>query len=223
MMIRIAMTALVLTLGGAMPGGVPAAMAQDAAPATTPPAPAQAAPVPPTRVRGTIKSVTDTTLTLVKKNGQEQAVQLAPHFGVSVLVKAKLSDIKKNTFVGVTARPDKDGDLQAVEVHIFPESMRGAGEGHYPWDLTADSTMTNAAVTDMQKAKAVHGQTLTLTYKGGETKITVPAAASIVAVQPGTPADLKPGAKLFAIASETPDGGLKAGFVIVGRGVSPPM
>jgi hypothetical protein len=208
-----------LALGTAALAAAPAGFAQTDAAAP----PAQAAPVPPTRVRGTIKAVSDTSLTLVKKNGQEQTIQLAPHFGVSVLVKASLADIKKNTFVGVTARPDKDGELKAVEVHIFPESMRGAGEGHYPWDLTADSTMTNAAVTDMQKAKAVHGQTLTLTYKGGETKITVPASASIVAVEPGTPADLKAGAKLFAIASAQPDGTLVAGFVIVGRGVSPPM
>jgi hypothetical protein len=175
----------------------------------------------PVRVRGTIDTVSDDSITIVKKDGSKQAIALAPKIGVSALVKAELSDIKQGVFIGTTARPSKDGSLHATEVHIFPESMRGAGEGHYPWDTDPDATMTNAAVTEM--VTAVDGQTLTLKYKTGETKVTVVPETSIVSVTPGTKDDLKKGAAVFAICQPQPDGSLKTGYLLVGRGVSPPM
>jgi hypothetical protein len=175
----------------------------------------------PVRVRGTIDTVTDESITIVKKDGSKQVVALAPKIGVSALVKAQLSDIKQGVFIGTTARPSKDGTLHATEVHIFPESMRGAGEGHYPWDTDPDATMTNASVAEM--VSAVDGQTLTLKYKTGETKVTVVPETSIVSVTPGTKDDLKKGAAVFAICQAQPDGSLKTGYLLVGRGVSPPM
>jgi hypothetical protein len=175
----------------------------------------------PVRVRGTIDTVSDESITIVKKDGTKQVVALAPKIGVSALVKAQLSDIKQGVFIGTTARPSKDGSLHATEVHIFPESMRGAGEGHYPWDTDPDATMTNASVTEM--VSAVDGQTLTLKYKTGETKVTVVPETSIVSVTPGTKDDLKKGAAVFAICQPQPDGSLKTGYLLVGRGVSPPM
>ena len=113
------------------------------------------------------------------------------------------------------------GVLLAVEVHIFPEAMRGAGEGHYPWDLSADSSMTNANVEDV--VSAVKGKTLSLKYKGGDNKVTVGPKTSIVAVTDGSKADLKKGASVFIIGAKLPDGSVKTGFVMVGRGVHPPM
>lgn len=100
-----------------------------------------------------------------KTYGRRQCANRRHHQGI-------LSDIKQNSFVAVTAMPQPDGSLNAVEVHIFPESMRGTGEGHYPWDLQPQSTMTNANVE--QVVSAVDGRTLTLKYKDGEKKITVP-------------------------------------------------
>jgi hypothetical protein len=44
--------------------------------------------------------------------------------------------------------------------------MRGSGEGHYPWDLRPQSTMTNANVD--QVVTAADGRTLTLKYKDGK-------------------------------------------------------
>jgi len=105
---------------------------------------------------------------------------VADNAQIAGIIKASLSDIKQNSFVGVTAMPQPDGSLNAVEVHIFPESMRGTGEGHYPWDLRPQSTMTNANVE--QIVSAVDGRTLTLKYKDGEKKITVPANAPTVRV-----------------------------------------
>jgi hypothetical protein len=188
----------------------PFAQAQQAAPAA-----------PPVRVRGTIDTLTDDAITIIKKDGTKQVVALPPKYVVNALVKADLSDIKQGVFIGTTARPSKDGSLHATEVHIFPESMRGAGEGHYPWDTDADATMTNASVADM--VSAVDGSTLTLKYKTGETKVTVVPTTSIVSVTPGSKDDLKKGASVFAICQTLPDGSLKTGFLLVGRGVSPPM
>jgi len=175
----------------------------------------------PVKVRGTIDTATDDSITIVKKDGTKQVVALAPKVGVSALVKAQMSDIKQGVFIGTTARPSKDGSLHATEVHIFPESMRGAGEGHYPWDTDPDATMTNASVAQM--VSVVDGQTLTLKYKTGETKVTVVPETSIVSVTPGTKDDLKKGAAVFAICQAQPDGTLKTGYLLVGRGVSPPM
>jgi hypothetical protein len=96
----------------------------------------------------------------------ELKVALAANAQIAGVVKASLSDIKQGSFVGVTAMPKADGSQSALEVHIFPEAMRGTGEGHYPWDLQPQSTMTNANVE--QTVSAVDGQTLTLRYKDGE-------------------------------------------------------
>jgi hypothetical protein len=201
---------IVIALGLAALLAAPIAQAQQAAPAA-----------PPVRVRGTIDTLTDDAITIVKKDGTKQVVALPPKYSVNALVKAQLSDIKQGVFIGTTARPSKDGSLHATEVHIFPEAMRGAGEGHYPWDTDADATMTNASVADM--VSAVDGSTLTLKYKTGETKVTVVPETSIVSVTPGSKDDLKKGAAVFAICQTQPDGSLKTGFLLVGRGVSPPM
>jgi hypothetical protein len=136
------------------------------------------------------------------RDGAELKVALADNPQIAGVVKASLSDIKQGSFVGVTAMPQADGSQSALEVHIFPEAMRGTGEGHYPWDLQPQSTMTNASVE--QVVTAVDGQTLTLKYKGGEKKIFVPAKAPIVAYVPGDKSDLKPGAKVFVPRSSSP-------------------
>jgi hypothetical protein len=178
---------------------------------------------PPVRVRGTIEGIIDSAVYLVKtRDGAELKVTLPEKPQIAGIVKASLSDIKEGSFVGVTAMPKPDGSLSALEVHIFPETMRGTGEGHYPWDRRPQSTMTNANVE--QIAAAVDGRTLTLKYKDEEKKIFVPADAPIVAYVPGDMSDLKPGAKVLIIAAKQPDGTLQGRAWRVGRdGLMPPM
>ena len=133
-----------------------------------------------------------------------------------------MADIKQGSFVGITAMPQPDGSQSALEVHIFPESMRGTGEGHYPWDLRPQSTMTNANVE--QVVAGVDGQTLTMKYKDGEKKIVVPASTPIVTYVAGDASELKPGAKVFVVAVKQPDGSLLGRAWRVGRdGLTPPM
>src|SRR5262249_42060210 len=174
------------------------------------------------RIRGTIERA-DTPVYVIKaRDGAELKVTLADNPQIAGVVKASLSDIKQGSFVGVTAMPQADGSQRALEVHIFPESMRGTGEGHYPWDLQPQSTMTNANVE--QAVTAVDGRTLTLKYKDGEKKIFVPADAPIVTYVPGDKSDLKAGAKVFIVANKQPDGTLQGRAWRVGRdGVTPPM
>jgi hypothetical protein len=184
-------------------------------------APAAAPQMTPANVRGTIESVSNGVMVLKARDGSTVNVQLGEKTGVNTLAKASLSDIKENTFVGVTAT-DKAGDMHAVEVHIFPEAMRGAGEGHRPWDLMPGSTMTNANITETVAKN--DGKTITLKYKDGEKKIGVGPDTSVVLVAPGTKDDLKVGAKVFTIAMKSPDGAVRAAAVLVGKdGVTPPM
>src|SRR5262245_29533990 len=174
------------------------------------------------RVRGTIERFDGSTYLVKARDGAELKVALADNPQIAGVVKASLSNIKQGSFVGVTAMPRADGSQSALEVHIFPEAMRGTGEGHYPWDLRPQSTMTNANVE--QVVTAVDGQTLTLKYKDGEKKIFVPANTPIVVYVPGDKSDLKPGAKVFIAAIKQPDGTLQGRAWRIGRdGVTPPM
>ena len=135
------------------------------------------------RIRGTIEHVDGSVYLVKARDGAELKVTLADNPQIAGVVKASLSDIKQGSFVGITGMPRPDGSQSALEVHIFPESMRGTGEGHYPWDLRPQSTMTNANVENV--VTAVDGPTLTLKYKDGEKKIFVPADAPIVSYVPG--------------------------------------
>jgi hypothetical protein len=175
------------------------------------------------RIRGTIEKVDGNTLAVKSREGQNLTIKLKDGATITGVDKAMLSDIKQNSFIGITAMPQPDGTQKAIEVHIFPEARRGAGEGHRPWDLVPNSTMTNANVE--QLVTAVDGPMLTMKYKDGEKKISVPNNAAIVQFVNGDKADLKPGAKIFVGAfTKLPDGSLEAAGINVGKnGVTPPM
>ena len=150
----------------------------------------------PARVRGTLQKMDGNNLTIAAKGGREANVPLKDGAPVIAVTKGAMSDIKSNTFVGITAMPQPDGIQKAVEVHVFEKSLRGTGEGHYPWDLMPNSTMTNGAVA--QQVDKVEGNTLQVKYKDGEKTIVVPARdweASLLLA--GSKDDLKTGAHVF--------------------------
>jgi hypothetical protein len=174
------------------------------------------------RVRGTIERVDGDTYFVKSRDGAELKLKLAPKATVTAIVPASLADIKPGSYVGTAAMPMADGGQKALEVHIFPESMHGTGEGHRGFDLKPSSTMTNGSV-DKTTASS-DGQVLTLKYKDGEKTIVVPPGIPIVAYVPGDASELKVGAKIFiGAANRQPDGSLQAGRVNVGRGAAPPM
>ena len=174
------------------------------------------------RVRGTIERAEGDHYIVKARNGGEVTVKLADNAMVVALVKASLADVKQGSYVGVSGMPQADGSQRALEIHIFPEAMRGTGDGHRPWDLQPSSTMTNGAVE--QTAASSDGQVLTLKYKDGEKKVLVPADCPIVSYLPGDKSELKPGAAIFiAAAQKQSDGTLVTPRVNVGRGTAPPM
>lgn len=180
---------------------------------------AQAQPV---RVRGTIAAIDATAMTVTSRDGATLHIALAPPLAVSTVRPMALADIKPGSYIGTAARPGPNGTLVAQEVLVFPEAMRGAGEGHRGWDLTPDSTMTNAAVEGTMSAGS--GQQLTLTYKGGSQKVLVEPGTPIVTLAPATAADLKPGAPVFFTATRDAAGTLSAARITVGtNGTAPPM
>src|ERR1043165_9493494 len=118
------------------------------------------------RIRGAVERVEGETYVVKARAGDEFKVKLADNAVIVALTKASLADIKQGSYVGVSGMPQPDGSQKALEVHIFPEAMRGTGEGHRPWDLQPSSTMTNGAVE--QSSASADGQVLTLKYKDGE-------------------------------------------------------
>src|ERR1043166_3887530 len=176
----------------------------------------------PIRLRGTIEAVDGPTLTVKGRDGATNKVKLADNVAIRAVVKMSMADIKAGSFVGVTGMPQPDGSQKALEVHIFPDAMRGTGEGHRPWDLQPSSTMTNGSVE--QTTASANGQVLTLKYKDGEKKIIVSDDTPIVSYAPAEKSELKVGTPIFiAAAAKQPDGTLLTPRVNVGRGVAPPM
>ena len=176
----------------------------------------------PMRIRGTVENLDGQNLTVKSREGPELTIALAPNFTVSAVVKKSLTDIKAGDFVGAASMKGTDGKLRALEVLIFPEAMRGTGEGERPWDLTPGSLMTNATVSGITGAP--QGQTLKVTYKGGESEIVVAPSTPIVTFAPGDASLLKPGAAIITAASKKPDGSLTASRVTAEKdGVKPPM
>ena len=183
---------------------------------------AQAPANPPVRLRGTVEKIDGQVLTVKGANGQSTSVKLAENFVVMGVTRANIADIASGKFIGTTTLGERDGALVALEVHIFPEHMRGTGEGHYDWDLRPTSKMTNANVanvTSMGKDRM-----LTVQYKGGEKKVLVPDNAVVVSYTPAARGDVKPGVPLFVVATRQPDGSLAAPRLNIGvNGQVPPM
>ena len=158
---------------------------------------AQAARV---RLRGTLEAVSATGLTLRQRNGERVELALAPDFAVTEVYPVTLGDIRSGSFVGVGALPQADGTQRAIAVTVFPEAMRGTGEGHYPFDFLPQSTMTNATVAEV--AASPDGERLLLRYKEGEKTIVVPPGTPIVSLRPGERSLLVPGAAVAVTARQ---------------------
>ncbi|WP_342166116.1 metal ABC transporter permease [Methylobacterium sp. SD21] len=210
---------------------------------------AQAAP--PERLRGTIESVEPNALTLTTRDGKTERVALADDAKVSWVIPASLDQIKEGTFIGTATKGENP--MTALEVVLFPEAMRGTGEGQYPWDEIADTTaaggskvksaMTNGTVKAETTGSAAHPKvksamtngtvkaeagkdgtkTLTVNYGGQSSTILVPPSAPVVTFEPTGRNALSKGAKVFVVATRT-DGNLTATRVAVGKdGLTPPM
>src|SRR3982074_2163763 len=148
-------------------------------------------PPSPSRVRGTIEGVDGEVLSVKSRSGEDFKLHMAGDMRVVGLVKISLSDIKVGSFVGTTTVPGPDGSQNAVEVHVFPEDMRGTGEGSRPYDLRPNSSMTNATVADSVVGN--DGHTLLIKYKDGEKKVVVGPVPPVVPYFPAGQPHFTPG------------------------------
>jgi hypothetical protein len=190
----------------------------------------------PVKLVGTVAALQGADLTVTSPSGVAEHVQLADTARIGLRIPVDATAITANSFVGATAAPRADGTLVASEVHIFPESMRGTGEGHRPMDGPAGTTMTNATVTTVAAkpqstmtnatvgnvAKGAGSLTLTLEYKGGAQTIIVPDGTPIVMVESADRAALARGSHVIVYADRDPLGITVAQRVSVGKNGSVP-
>ena len=173
------------------------------------------------RLRGTIEKADATSIVLKERSGETMTLAIADTFTVSEVLPVDPATIQLGIFVGTAALPGSDGALSALEVLVFPEAMRGTGEGHSQWDLQPGSTMTNATVTGI--APAARGRTMTLRYKDGTQTIVVPDGIPVVTLKPADRSLLVPGAKVL-VTAQMRDGKPTALRATAGRnGFQPPM
>ncbi|HEY2212112.1 MAG TPA: hypothetical protein VGH62_10960 [Bradyrhizobium sp.] len=179
-------------------------------------------PPTPSRVRGTIEGVDGEVLSVKSRSGEAVKLRMTGDMRVVGIAKISLADIKVGSFVGTTTVPGPDGSQNAIEVHVFPENMRGTGEGSRPYDLRPNSTMTNATVAETVAGN--DGHTLMVKYRDGEKKVLVSPDTPVVTYVPADKSDLKAGAKVIAFMKKLPDGSFETNRVSVGRdGLTPPM
>jgi len=175
------------------------------------------------RIRGTVERIDGAVYVIKNRDGAELKLTMADNPLFVAIAPATMADIKPGMFVGSTGLTQPDGSQKAIEVHIFPESMRGTGEGHYDWDLKPQTKMTNANVE--QTVAGNDGQMLSVKYKGGEKKLLVTPETAVVTYVIGASSDIKPGTRIFvAAAKKQPDGTLQTPRITYGKdGLTPPM
>ncbi len=202
------------------------------------------------RVRGTLEQMTVTSITVKMKDGKTQEIALKPDTAFVSVVKSSLDNVGDGKFIGTATKGDNPPT--ALEVVIFPEEMKGTGEGNYAWDEITDTTasggssMTKSSMTNgtvkkpmaggaMTKSSMTNGtvksgedkgggKTIDVTYDGGQSKtVLVPPSAPIVAFEKSDKSILVKGAPVFSVAAKDGDA-LTGKLVAIGKdGVVPPM
>ena len=193
-------------LAGALLVSASAAMAQDA---------------PPIGVRGAITAVDGDVMKIHTTRGEDVTVGLTKSTQIRGVSLANISDVVPGSYIGSAATPLPDGTLKALEIHVFPPEMRGAGDGHRAWDSAKNGTMTNGTIGDLVVS---NGRTITVKYKNGEKKIVIPEDVPIVKLEAGDRSLLVPGTKVVLFAKKDASANLSALFISAGKnGVTPPM
>ena len=176
----------------------------------------------PSRVRGTIEAIDGDVLSVKSRGGEDFKLRMTGDVRLVGIAAISLADIKVGAFIGTTTVPGADGSQNAIEVHVFPEEMRGTGEGSRPYDLKPNSSMTNATVAETVAGN--DGHILLVKYKDGEKRVVVSPDTPVVIYVPAGKSDLKAGAKIIAFMKKLPDGSFETNRVSVGRdGLTPPM
>jgi hypothetical protein len=154
------------------------------------------------RVVGTVDKLDSNNLMVKANDGQPVTVVLDDNAVVFGVEKRTLADIKPGDYLASGGVKGTDGKIHAVEVRIFPETLRGTGEGQRAWDAKPDGVMTNATVGTVSQSP--EGGVIHVKYKEGESDFTVGPEVPIVAYVAGDRSLLKPGAAIFTVAQKKP-------------------
>ena len=176
---------------------------------------------PPVRLRGTVVNFAAPNLVINERSGKTFTLTLPEETGIAEVIPTDITTVQPGSFIGTAALPRADGKLVALEVVVFPEAARGTGEGHYPWDLKPESSMTNATVANL--ARSSDGRTLSLRYKEGEKTVIVPDGIPVVTLRAGDRSLIVPGAKVFIVAEPRDDQFTVRRLMIGRNGFQPPM
>ena len=175
----------------------------------------------PARLRGTIDALGDGVMDMTVRGGAKAHVLLPANVRTTYVVAAKLADIQPNSYIGTAARPQPDGTLRALEVHVFPPSMRGSGEGSRPFDLEPGSSMTNGTVGSLVTTS---GRVATVKFGNDEKKVLIPDDVPVVSFEPTDRSALKAGAQVIVSGQRAADGTVTAASINIGKdGLTPPM
>jgi hypothetical protein len=173
-------------------------------------------------VKGEIVSFDGQTLTVKTNSGETTELAVPESVRISAVALASFADIKKGDFIASAGMRQKDGSLRAVEVRIFPEEMRGRGEGHRPFRGGPDSTMTNATVDAI--VGSIDDRTLKVKYPDGEKTIVVPEDTPVMRQEVGNRSLLTPDTPVSVTARNEPNGKITAVRIRVGKGgLVPPL
>ena len=178
----------------------------------------------PVHFRGTIQKLGADNIVINQISGDTITIMAPKEMIVLTSEPTAAANIVAEKFIGVTALALPDGSLKALEVHIFSEAGRGIGEGHYPWSLLPESTMTNANISSM--VESVDGAVMSLAYKDdGSQKVVIPPGVPVVKLElVNNWSPMEVGSHIFVVASEGDDGQFSAIAVVIGlRGTTPPM
>lgn len=171
-------------------------------------------------IRGTIASVSPTALAVQSDSGIV-TIKVNEPFRVYDRTAGSLSDVKDDTFVGVTSVKQPDGSEQATEIHIFPDALRGLGEGSRMMTPAGGANrMTNGSVSSSRMSNGTvagaNGSTITVQFEGGSQAIVVPANTPVTEIKQ-TPKALAAGDVVVVPARRSPDGSLTTSKAILAR------
>jgi hypothetical protein len=182
------------------------------------------AKAPSLPVRGTISSLSGSTLAITETDGTKLSLTLAPNATVTDVIPGSLADVKAGTYVGTAAIKQPNGNYRAMELQVFPESMRGVGLGTRSWNLAPHSSMTNGTVGGLTHAGGTVGTvsgsgdlTLTVNDGTGTKTVLIPSGVPVVTYAPGSTAELQPGAHVILFPMKAADGTLTTSGINVGN------
>jgi hypothetical protein len=164
------------------------------------------APTKMVHTDATVEELEGQKLTVKTDAGEEVSLTLPADMSVVRSRPATIADVKASQFIGCTAVEGPDGKLRAREIHILPESLRGTGEGHYPWGDTPKTTMTNGNIEHV--VGIPDGNVIKVSYKGGQTEIEIRPHVTVTVIEVVGRDALKPGTKINLFARKNPDGSL---------------